>query len=278
MNAPLPSSSPSHSFDLQQIAASLEDKLDIRMNRFEKSLNDMKAFVTSPAPIKVVEKVYVTCGANHSYNHCPLTRSGNEFPIFHDNIQQFQTAVVGNFVQGNLEESKEKSSVNEPPEVELKEFSDELTHINPEITKSDFDFKEETRLIENLLYDNSSTRPQEELNVEIANTIFESFPSSLITVQDSDSQREEIDIVTNTDELLPHGFENDDSEGEIDVVVELHVDNSISNSEHELSDNEASDFDNSSFLRPPPEPPDAEFDVEISVVMNTIDELECLDP
>nr|GFB89984.1 reverse transcriptase domain-containing protein [Tanacetum cinerariifolium] len=35
----LPSSSHSNSFDLQQIAASLEDKLDIRMNRFEKSLN-----------------------------------------------------------------------------------------------------------------------------------------------------------------------------------------------------------------------------------------------
>nr|GFC90870.1 hypothetical protein [Tanacetum cinerariifolium] len=30
------------SFDLQQIAAALEDKLDIRMNRFEKSLNEMK--------------------------------------------------------------------------------------------------------------------------------------------------------------------------------------------------------------------------------------------
>nr|GEW03546.1 hypothetical protein [Tanacetum cinerariifolium] len=88
-NAPLPSSSPSHSFDLQQIAASLEDKLDIRMNRFEKSSNDMKAsFVTPTAPIKAVEEVCVICGANHSYNHCPLTR-GNEFPIFHDNIQQF---------------------------------------------------------------------------------------------------------------------------------------------------------------------------------------------
>nr|GEV16059.1 hypothetical protein [Tanacetum cinerariifolium] len=101
-NAPLSSSSPSHSFDLQQIAASLEDKLDIRMNRFEKSFNDMKAsFVTPTAPIKAVEEVCVTCGANHSYNYCPLTRSGNEFPIFHDNIQQFQTAAVGNFVQGN---------------------------------------------------------------------------------------------------------------------------------------------------------------------------------
>nr|GEW28616.1 reverse transcriptase domain-containing protein [Tanacetum cinerariifolium] len=41
---------------LQQIAASLEDKLDIRMSHFEKSLNDMKAFVTSPAPIKAIEE------------------------------------------------------------------------------------------------------------------------------------------------------------------------------------------------------------------------------
>nr|GEZ09967.1 reverse transcriptase domain-containing protein [Tanacetum cinerariifolium] len=56
-NAPLSSSSPSNSFDLQQIAASLEDKLDIRMNRFEKSLNDMKnSFVTPTAQIKAVEE------------------------------------------------------------------------------------------------------------------------------------------------------------------------------------------------------------------------------
>nr|GEW40036.1 reverse transcriptase [Tanacetum cinerariifolium] len=55
-NAPPSSSSPSNSFDLQQIAASLEDKLDIRMNRFEKSLNDMKAFITPTAPIKAVEE------------------------------------------------------------------------------------------------------------------------------------------------------------------------------------------------------------------------------
>nr|GFC24764.1 hypothetical protein [Tanacetum cinerariifolium] len=95
-NAPLSSSLPFNSFDLQQIAASLEDKLDIRMNRFEKSLNDMKnSFVTPTAPIKAVEEVCVTCGANHSYNQCPLTR-GNDFPVFHDNIQQFQATAVGN--------------------------------------------------------------------------------------------------------------------------------------------------------------------------------------
>nr|GEY39043.1 hypothetical protein [Tanacetum cinerariifolium] len=63
-------------------------------------------------------------------------------------------------------------------------------------------------------------RPHPTVN---ANTIVESIPSSLIPVQDNDSQREEIDIVTNTDDLLPAGE-------------------------------------------------------EISVVMNDIDELECLDP
>nr|GEW16736.1 reverse transcriptase domain-containing protein [Tanacetum cinerariifolium] len=99
-NAPLPSSFPSNSFDLQQIAASLKDKLDIRMNRFEKSLNDMKNyFVTPTAPLKAVEEVCVTCGANHGYNNFPLTRGGNDLPVFHDNIQQFQAAAVGNFIQ-----------------------------------------------------------------------------------------------------------------------------------------------------------------------------------
>nr|GEU72882.1 reverse transcriptase domain-containing protein [Tanacetum cinerariifolium] len=99
-NAPPLPSSHLNSFDLQQIAASLEDKLDIRMNRFEKSLNDMKnSFITPTVPLKEVMKVCVTCGSNHSYNQCPLTRGGNDFPVFHDNIQEFQTAAVGNFIQ-----------------------------------------------------------------------------------------------------------------------------------------------------------------------------------
>nr|GFA07599.1 hypothetical protein [Tanacetum cinerariifolium] len=129
------------------------------------------------------------------------------------------------------------------PETELDEVTDKLAHINLEITESDFDFEKEIRLIENLVYDNSSPQPSEELKAEIANTIVESIPSSLIPVQDNDSQREEIDIVTNTNELLPPG---------------------------------ESDFDNPSVPQPPPEPPDAEFDFEldsgeeISVVMNAI--------
>nr|GEV97826.1 transposable element protein, putative [Tanacetum cinerariifolium] len=100
VNAPFPSCSHSNSFDLQQIDAALEDKLDIRMNRFEKSLNEMKnSFITPTAPLKAVTEVCVTFGSNHSYNQCPLTRGGNDFPVFHDNIHQFQTAAVKNFIQ-----------------------------------------------------------------------------------------------------------------------------------------------------------------------------------
>nr|GFB59907.1 hypothetical protein [Tanacetum cinerariifolium] len=101
-NALLSSSSHSNSFYLQQIAAALKDKLDIRMNRFEKSLNEMKnSIVTPTALLKAVTEVCVTCGSNHSYNQCPLTRGWNDYPVFHDNIQQFQTAAV--VMQGKFE-------------------------------------------------------------------------------------------------------------------------------------------------------------------------------
>nr|GEW11669.1 reverse transcriptase domain-containing protein [Tanacetum cinerariifolium] len=475
-NALLPSSSPSNSIDQQQIAASLEDKLDIQMSRFEKSLNDMKAFVTPPVPIKAVEEVCVTCGSNHSYNHCPLTRGENEFPIFHDNIQQFQMAAVGNFVQGNSSSSsslpsntipnprneaksittqsgisydgppipppvmekepeatkdtelpsteniqpplvqgheKDKEPVDKPFVVpktkynlpypsrlakeKLREkddilaakfmeifrdlhfelsFADALVHITAhaiidvyegqiilrhekqslmlkcgdtpstfeslnkvdliDAGESDFDSEEIKDFlnddsipigIENSVFDpegdilflekllNEDPCQPHPMNLNQAKSSIEEpehsfsmgykhFSTTLVTKLDEVAEssiknlvvsarllqimrvslREEIDIVTNTDELLPPDFENDDSEGEIDVVDDLRIDNSIFNSKNKLSDNESFDFDNPSFPRPPPEPPDAEFDFklhsgeEISVVMNTIDELECLDP
>ncbi|GJU36428.1 reverse transcriptase domain-containing protein [Tanacetum coccineum] len=98
-NAPLSTSSPSNnSFEFQQMATLLEDKMNIRMSRLEKAISEKNA--TTPATVKAVEEVCVTCGSNHNFNNCPLTR--NEFPVFHDNIHQFQqTAAVGNFVQRN---------------------------------------------------------------------------------------------------------------------------------------------------------------------------------
>nr|GEW87209.1 hypothetical protein [Tanacetum cinerariifolium] len=183
------------------------------------------------------------------------------------------------------------------------DFSGELAHVNPEIKESDFDFEKEIRLIENLLYDNLSPRPPEELNAEIADTIVESIPSLPIPVQDGDSQREEIDIVNETDDVLPPSVENDDdslndplleeanlflasdnsippgienvadnSKGHVCFLEELLIDDSILS--HESSDSKFED--NPSIPRPPSKLPDAETDTgeEILVVMNDKDKFD----
>ncbi|GJX04103.1 reverse transcriptase domain-containing protein [Tanacetum coccineum] len=59
-NDPLSTSTPSNSFEFQQLAASLEDKMDIRMSRLEKMISEKN--VTTPATVKAVEEVCVTCG------------------------------------------------------------------------------------------------------------------------------------------------------------------------------------------------------------------------
>nr|GFA16384.1 hypothetical protein [Tanacetum cinerariifolium] len=175
-------------------------------------------------------------------------------PLFDDdeiNSDELESHVESNFVESlsthdALIDSSQKFD-------NLEEFSRPLIPIH--IAEEEKIMREHVEYISHMeMLFTINLRPHPTVN---ANTIFESIPSSIVPIQDNDSQREEIDIVTNTD-VLPPGFENDDSDGEIDVVEELHVDNSISNLGNELSDNEESDFDNPLIPRPPPEPPDAE--------------------
>ncbi|GJW59969.1 hypothetical protein Tco_0109304 [Tanacetum coccineum] len=154
--------------------------------------------------------------------------------------------------------------INSSPKIDylLEEFSGELAHIDPippGIEKADFDLEEEIRLIENLLYDNSSPRPPEELNFEIADTILESLSPSPILVEDSDSLMEEIDLFLASDDSMPPGIENDDYdlEGDIRFLEELLNKDSLSLIENESSN--LDHFNDPSPSRPPPEPPDVEF-------------------
>nr|GFA28442.1 reverse transcriptase domain-containing protein [Tanacetum cinerariifolium] len=192
--------------------------------------------------------------------------------IYSDELESHCSNVESNFVESLSNHDTLKFD-------HLEEFSRSLMPIH--IAEEERIRREHTEyisLIERLISINPCPRPMKN-----AYMIVKSLPSSLILTQDNDSQREEIDIVTNMDELLPPGFKNDDSEGEINVVEELRVDNSISNSENELFD---FDHDNPLFPRLPPKPPDAdaEFDFEpdageeISVVMNNKDELEYFNP
>nr|GEX28663.1 hypothetical protein [Tanacetum cinerariifolium] len=142
-------------------------------------------------------------------------------------------------VESNLLESllNRETLIESSPKFDylFEKFSGELAHNDPipsGIEKANFNLEEQIRLVENLLYDNSSPRPSEELNAEIADTIFE--------------------------------FENDDfdSEGDIHFLDEL-----LSDDPFPLPKNESSNFDHHddpSFPRPPLEPPDVEnfFDFE----------------
>ncbi|GKB61608.1 hypothetical protein Tco_0917794 [Tanacetum coccineum] len=100
----------------------------------------------------------------------------------------------------------------------LEEFSGELAHIDPipsGIEKADFDLEEEIRLVENLLYNNSSLRPPKELNLEIAvDRLLCSISPSPILVEDSDSHMEEIDLFLATNDSMPPGIEDDDYDSE----------------------------------------------------------------
>nr|GEZ83334.1 hypothetical protein [Tanacetum cinerariifolium] len=139
----------------------------------------------------------------------------------------------------------------------LEEFSSELTHIDlisPEIDDADFDLEEEIRLVEKLLYDNSSPRPLEELNSENSDAVIESFSPSPIPVEGSDSLTEEIDIFLALDDSIPLGINNDDYDSEGDILKELLNNDSLS-----LPKNESFHFDryyDPSSPRPPAKPPD----------------------
>ncbi|GJW28404.1 hypothetical protein Tco_0045279 [Tanacetum coccineum] len=159
----------------------------------------------------------------------------------------------------------------------LEEFSGELAHIDPippGIEKADFDLEEEIRLVENLLYDNSSPRPSKELNLEIIDTILESLSPSPILVEDSDSLMEEIDLFLASDDSMPPGIEDDDYnlEGDIRFLEEL-----LNNDSLPLLENESSNldhFNDPSPSRPPPEPPNVEicfdFEPDTGVVTNKV--------
>nr|GEX43446.1 hypothetical protein [Tanacetum cinerariifolium] len=125
----------------------------------------------------------------------------------------------------------------------LEEFFSELAHIDPippGIEEADFDLEEEIRLVEHLLYDNSSPRPPEELNAEIANRIVEYLSQSPIYVEDSDSLMENIHLFLYTDDLMPSGIEYDnyDSKGDIHFLEEL-----LSGDPLSLPENESFNFD-----------------------------------
>nr|GEZ34963.1 reverse transcriptase domain-containing protein [Tanacetum cinerariifolium] len=196
-------------------------------------------------------------------------------PLFdndENNSDELESHVESNFVES-------KSNHDTVEFDNLDEFSGPLIPIH--IAEEEIIRREYVNYINRMeMLFTINPRPHPMMN---ANMNVESLPSLPIPVQDNDSQREEINIVTNTNDVLPPCVENDDSDREVDAIDDLRIDNSILNSEHEFSESEEFDFDSPSVPLPPPKPPDEELDFEIdfggeiSIVRNTIVEFECID-
>nr|GEZ57394.1 hypothetical protein [Tanacetum cinerariifolium] len=136
------------------------------------------------------------------------------------------------------------------------EFAGELTllkSIPPGIDETDCDPEEDIRLIEKLLYDNSSPRPPEEFVSANSDTETESFSPSPIPVKDSDSLMEEIDLSFTPDYTMPPGIEDDDYDSKRDILI---LEDLPSNDTLSIPEKESFHFDIPSFSRSPAKPPD----------------------
>nr|GEW22567.1 hypothetical protein [Tanacetum cinerariifolium] len=102
------------------------------------------------------------------------------------------------------------------------EFAGELAllkSIPSRINDTDCDFEEDIRLIEKLLYDNSSPRPLEEFVSANSDAEIKSFSPSPIPVEDIDSLMEEINLSFNPDYPMPPDIEDDDYDSERDILI-----------------------------------------------------------
>nr|GEX75715.1 hypothetical protein [Tanacetum cinerariifolium] len=138
----------------------------------------------------------------------------------------------------------------------LDEFAGKLTllkSIPPRIDKTDCYPEEDIRLIERLLYDNSSPRPPKEFVSENSNAKTESSSPSPIPIEDSDSLMEEIDLSYTMDNPVSPSIEEDDYDSERDVLI---LEELLGNYSLSLPVIESDHFDIPLFSCPPVKPPD----------------------
>nr|GEV37842.1 hypothetical protein [Tanacetum cinerariifolium] len=137
----------------------------------------------------------------------------------------------------NPSDSKDDSECDVSACDDFTTFSNILFDVDDDFSSSD---NEEICLTKKLLYDNSSARPLEEFISKNSDAAIESFSTSPVLIEDSDSLRDEIDLTLTSDDSMPPGIEEDnyDSEGDILIREELLSNNSLS-----LPENESFHFD-----------------------------------
>nr|GEV81627.1 hypothetical protein [Tanacetum cinerariifolium] len=200
---------------------------------------------------------------NESFSDEDVLKEIYSNPLFDKEIISIKIDPYHFNVESDLIESllNQDSSIISSPNIDslLEEFSGEFAHIDlipSGINEAGFVPEEEFRLVEKLLYDNSSPRPPKEFNFQNFDVVIVSFSPSPIPAECSDSLIEEIDIFLAPDDSIPPGNENDDYdlEGDVLFLEELLKNDSIS-----LPENESFHFDHyydPTSPRPPAKPPD----------------------
>nr|GFB07742.1 hypothetical protein [Tanacetum cinerariifolium] len=208
---------------------------------------------TISKPTGVAENVFVKV-ENGSQSTEPINDNPSDFTIISNPLSD---------VESNYDESTSNT-------VKDDEFYEPFIHIHileEERTKREHaDYINRMEMLFN-------PRPH---NLTNDNTNVESFSSFQILNRESEPRQEEIDVVSETNDLLPPS--DNDSDDEVDGDGDVRVDNVIQNSVHEYSESEDSNLDNPLLPLPPPESPDKEFDFEneISVLRNLIVKFECI--
>nr|GEX52749.1 LINE-1 reverse transcriptase isogeny [Tanacetum cinerariifolium] len=104
----------------------------------------------------------------------------------------------------------------------LDEFACELIllkSISPRIDEIDCYHENDIRLIDILLYDNSSPRPPKEFVFENSYAEIESFSPSPIPIEESDYRMEEIDLIFTPNDPMSPSIEDDDNDSERDILI-----------------------------------------------------------
>nr|GEW97541.1 hypothetical protein [Tanacetum cinerariifolium] len=160
---------------------------------------------------------------NESFSDEDILKEIYSNPLFNEEIISIKIDLHQFNVESDLIESllnHDSSIISSSSKIDslLDEFAGELIllkSIPSGIDETDYDPEEEIRLIEKLLYDNSSPRPPEEFIFENSDAAIESFSPSPIPIEDSDSFIEEIDLSLTPDYSMPPGVENDDYDSEV---------------------------------------------------------------
>nr|GEX19651.1 hypothetical protein [Tanacetum cinerariifolium] len=217
-----------HSFDFKTKSSSTSlNSLLEETNNFDNSLPEFTTFSN------------VLCDAE-----CEFDSSGDQSCSDEDVIEKIVSKPLSE------EELIPMKSLRTHDSSLLEEFAGELTLLKlipPGIDETDYDFEEDIRLIEKLLYDNSFPRPPEEFVFANSDAAIKSFSPSPILVKDSDLFMEEIDLFCTPDYPMPPSIEDKDYDSERDILIpkDLPRHNSLS-----FAEKESFHFDIPPFSRP----------------------------